>query len=190
MPRKTNYERNEIELSQLKEAIRKDARPEVRQRATAIHLLHLGYKPEEVSAQLLVSKPSIYNWHRRYQEGGLEGLANQPKGHPKRKADAAYCQEVETALAQDPSELGYSFAVWSVERLRDHLEGETGVKLSVSRLRVIMHQNDYVYRRPKHDLTALQDPIAKEHARELLEELKKGPAEKTKWGSSLWTKPS
>ena len=190
MPRKTNYQISETELSQLKEAIRKDPRPEVRQRATAIHLLHLGYKPEEVSQQLMVSKPSIYNWHRRYREGSLDGLANQPKGHPKRKADEAYCQELETALDQDPGDLGYPFSVWSVERLRDHLKHASGVELSVSRLRVIMRQNGYVYRRPKHDLTGLQDPDAKEKARELLEDLKKGHAKMSKSGSSLWTKPS
>lgn len=190
MPRKTNYQLTETELSQLKEAIGKHPRAEVRQRATAIHLLHLGYKPEEVSKQLMVSKPSIYNWHRRYREGSLEGLANQPKGRPKRKADEAYCQELEAALDQDPDEFGYSFSIWSVERLRDHLKEKTGVKLSVSRLRVIMRKNDYVYRRPKHDLTDLQDPDAKEQARELLEELKKGPAKMTKSGSSLWTKLS
>jgi len=190
MPRKTNYQLSETELSQLKEAIRKDPRPEVRQRATAIHMLHLGYKPEEVSEQLMVSKPSIYNWHRRYREGNLNGLENQPKGCPKRKADEAYCQALEAALDQEPSELGYPFSVWSVERLRDHLKRETGVELSVSRLRVIMRQKGFVYRRPKHDLTELQDPDAKEQARLLIEELKKGSAKTTKSGSSLWTKPS
>jgi len=190
MPKRTNYQLEEEALSQIEEVVRKDTRPEVRQRATAIRLLHLGYKPEEVSEQLAVSTPSIYNWHRRYREGGVDGLANQPKGHPKRKADASYCQELETALEIDPEALGYPFSIWSVERLRDHLERETGVQLSVSRLRVIMRQDGYVYRRPKHDLTDLQDPDAKGQAQELLETLKKGPAKTTKSGSSLWTKPS
>ena len=187
MPRKTDYQLNETELSQLKEAIRKHPKAEVRQRATAIHLLHLAYKPEEVSKQLMVSKPTIYNWHRRYREGSLDGLANQPKGRPKRKADETYCQELETALDQDPDELGYSFSIWSVERLRDHLQEKTGVKLSVSRLRVIMRQNGYVYRRPKHDLTDLQDPQAREAAKEWLDELKKAPKQERST-YSLWTK--
>lgn len=190
MPKRTNYQLEKEALSQIEEAIGKDPRPEVRQRATAIRLLHLGYKPEEVSEQLAVSIPTIYNWHRRYREGDLEGLANQPKGHPKRKADESYCQELETVLEKDPEEYGYTFSIWSVERLRDHLERETGVKLSVSRLRVIIRQKDYVYRRPKHDLTELQDSDAKEQAQELLEELKKGSAKMTKSGSSLWMKRS
>ena len=60
--------------------------------------------------------------------------------------------------------------------------------MSVSRLRVVIRKHGYVYRRPKHDLTSLQDPEAKEQARELLEALKKGSAQITKSGSSLWTK--
>lgn len=152
-------------------------------------MLHLEYSPEVISEQLVISKPSVYNWYRRYCEGGLEGLANQPKGHPQRKADETYAQELATALDQDPGELGYTFAVWSVEHLRDPLEAQTGGQLSVSHLRVLMRQKGYVYRRPKHDLTELQDREAKEQARELLDELKKGPAQMTKSGSSLWTKP-
>ena len=53
-----------------------------------------------------------------------------------------------------------------------------------------MRQKGFVYRRPKHDLTELQDPDAKEQARLLIEELKKGSAKTTKSGSSLWTKAS
>jgi transposase len=80
--------------------------------------------------------------------------------------------------------------MWTVERLRDHLERKTGVHMSVSRLRVVIRKQDYVYRRPKHDLTSLQDPDAKEKARERLEALKKGRSQATKLGSSLWTRRS
>jgi transposase len=104
----------------------------------------------------------------------LDGLANQPKGRPQRKADEAYCSALEEAIEHDPVEYGYPFAVWTVERLRDHLEKKTGVRMSVSRLRVVIRKRGYVYQRPKHDLPSLQDPDAKEQARELLEALKKG----------------
>lgn len=62
--------------------------------------------------------------------------------------------------------------------------------MSISRLRVVIRNQGFVYRRPKHDLTSLQDPDAKEQARELLEALKKGHSQTTKSGSSLWTKRS
>ena len=188
MPKKLDFQLTETELSQVTEAIRKDKRPEVRQRATAIRLLALGQKPAEVAESLATRQPTIYSWFHRFRKDGLDGLANQPKGRPKRKADEAYCQALEDAIEHDPSDYGYPFAIWTVERLRDHLEQKTGVRMSVSRLRVVIRQHGYVYRRPKHDLTSLQDPEAKEQARELLEALKKGSAQITKSGSSLWTK--
>lgn len=190
MPKKLNFQLTETELSQVTEAIRKDKRPEVRQRATAIRLLALGQKPAEVAESLAVQATTIYSWFHRFRRDGLEGLANQPKGRPKRKADEAYCQALKEAIEHEPGDYGYPFAVWTVERLRDHLERETDVRMSVSRLRVVIRKQGYVYRRPKHDLTSLQDPEAKEQARELLEALKKGRSKTTKSGSSLWTKRS
>jgi hypothetical protein len=49
MPKKKDYHLNETELSQIREAIRKDKRPKVAQRATAIHMLHQGQKAVDVA---------------------------------------------------------------------------------------------------------------------------------------------
>jgi len=51
----------------------------------------------------------------------------------------------------------------------------------------LLKENNFVYRRPKHALTDLQDPQAREAAEEWLEELKKAPKQKRST-SSLWTK--
>jgi transposase len=187
MATRLNFHLNDDELAQVEQTLRKDKRPEVRQRATAIRLLHLGHKPAAVAAMFLVSEQAIYQWHRRYREGGLAALVNQPKGRPQRKADDAYLQAMEETLAQEPSELGYDFAIWTVERLRNHLARVTGVHLSISRLRSLLRQRDYVYRRPKHDLTHLQDAEAKAAAHAQLAEIKRGRTQVLS-SSSLWTR--
>lgn len=134
-----------------------------------------------------VSKPSVYGWFNRWQAGGIEGLANRPKKPRKRKASEAYCRALESALDKEPEAFGYSFSIWTTERLRDHLESETGIRLSVNWLNEVIRQRGYVYRRPRHDLTNLQDLTAKQQAAELLDELKKGRSQ-TISGFSLWTK--
>lgn len=187
MPRKTDFRLSDEKIAEIEEAIRKDKRAEVRQRATAIRLLHLGHKAEAVALILGVSKPSVYGWRNRWLTEGIEGLANRPKKPHKRKVSEAYCQALEAALEKEPEVFGYSFAIWTTERLRDHLEGETGIRLSANWLNEIIRQRGYVYRRPKHDLTNLQDQTAKQQAADLLEELKKGRS-KTISGFSLWTK--
>ena len=180
------YQKTDEEVEILEHAIRHDKRPEVRQRATAIHMLHLGHHPTEVAKTMAVSLPTLYNWHARWQDGGVAGLANRPKSGRPAKAGEEYCRVLEETLAKEPPELGYAFTIWTVNRLREHLERQTGIDLSEGRLRVLLRKKKYRYRRPKHDLHHLQDPEAKEQARELLEELKKG-ASATIANSSLWT---
>ena len=187
MAERVKYKLTDDEVGILEQAIRHDERPEVRQRATAIRMLHLGNHPSEVAQVLAVSLPTIYNWHARWRKAGLEGLANCPRSGRPGIADEEYIRVLEETLEKSPPELGYIFTIWTVKRLRDHLEKETGKNLSESRLRHLMKEKGYRYKRPKHDLHHLQDQEAKEQARQLLEELKKGSPE-TISGSSLWTK--
>jgi transposase len=182
-----NYTLNEEQLAAIKQAMKHAKRPEVRQRATAIHLLHKGHRPGEVAKMMAVRQGTIYEWHQRWREGGVDGLANRPKSGRPGKADARYCKMLEEVLEQEPAELGYDFALWTVDRLRMHLEKETGVSLSAGRFRALLRKHDYVYRRPKHDLSELQDEEAREAAREFLDEVKKSPS-LANLNSSLWTK--
>lgn len=184
---RTVYQLTPKKLAEIERAIRQEKRPEVRQRATVIRLLHLGHKPEAVAEQQMVSVPTIYNWHRLWRENGIEGLANKPKQGRPPKANEAYCQRLEEMLVKEPSAFGYRFAIWTSDRLRAHLEKETGILLSESRFRALLKKRGYRYRRPKHDLSHLQDKKAKKKAEKLLEEMKKRASE-TISNSSLWTK--
>jgi putative transposase len=188
MAGRLKYQLKDEELEILEQAIHQDKRPEVRQRATAIRMLHLGNHPSEVAEVMAVSLATVYNWHSRFRGEGLEGLANRPRsGRPSVADDEEYCRVLEETLDKEPPELGYAFNIWTINRLREHLEQQTGKRLSYERFRLLLKEKDYRYRRPKHDLHHLQDQEAKEQARQLLEELKKGSGE-TKLNSSLWTK--
>ena len=184
---RTVYQLKRKELAEVEKAIRQDKRAEVRQRATVIRLLHLGQQPAAIAEQQMVSVPTIYNWHKLWREQGIDGLANRPKTGRPAKATDAYCQKLEELLEKEPAEFGYRFAIWTSDRLRAHLEKETGILLSESRFRALLKKRGYRYRRPKHDLSHLQDQKAKKKAEKLLDEMKKRASE-TISSSSLWTK--
>jgi transposase len=184
---RTMYQLKPKELAEIERAMRQDKRGEVRQRATVIRLLHLGHKPEAVAEQQMVSVPTIYNWHKLWREQGIEGLTNKPKTGRPSKATEAYCRKLEEMLEKEPAEYGYRFAIWTSDRLRAHLEKETGILLSEGRFRALLKKRGYRYRRPKHDLSHLQDQNAKKKAEKLLDEMKKRASE-TISNSSLWTK--
>jgi transposase len=184
---RTVYQLRPKELAEIEKAIRQDKRPEVKQRATVIRLLHFGQKPEIVAEQQMVSVPTIYNWHKLWRTQGIEGLANKARPGRTPKATEEYCLKLEEMLSKEPSDYGYRFAIWTSDRLRAHLEKETGIQLSEGRFRALLKKKGYRYRRPKYDLSHLQDKKAKKQAANLLEEMKKRASE-TISNSSLWTK--
>lgn len=187
MPKQLHFKLTDDELKLIEQAMQTDQRAVVRQRATAMRLLHLDYPVAEVALILGVTAASVYGWVRRWQQQGLSGLANRPKAVKPRKVTESYQHALERALDAAPADYGYPFAVWTLERLRDHLTQETGVQVSIQWLSVLLSQQGYVYRRPKHDLTHLQDPLAKQQAIELLNVLKKEP-KRVLSSFSLWTK--
>lgn len=187
MPKAQDYHLTKEELKAVEIASKHDKRPEVVQRSIALRLLHLGHKPDEVAKMQVVSKPTIYGWFTRWQSGGVEALANQPKSGRPPKADDAYSLALVEVIEKEPSEVGYDFMIWTVERLSAHLEKVTGIALSESRLRALIKRKGYRYRRPKHDLGHLQDKQAKSKAANVLAELKKRSSQ-TISNSSLWTK--
>lgn len=190
MSRRVNFHLNETECVEIEKAMNHSPLPEVRQRATAIRLLHLGHSPEGVAEMLAVAPSSIWNWHRRWRGGGIDGLANAAKSGRPAKADGNYLRVLEQALDSEPSALGFAFALWTINRLRHYLAEQTGILLSYTRFRALLAQHNYVYRQPKHDLSALQDQDAQAAAAELLDWLKKTPSNPATQpsNSSLWTK--
>jgi transposase len=91
-------------------------------------------------------------------------------------------------LESEPHTFGYPFTLWTAKRLAAHMAKETGIQLSISRLRSVLRERGYVYRRPKHDLKSLQDPLARTAAEQWLTELKKEPWPGSS-SSSLWMRP-
>lgn len=182
-----NYKLTTEELGTIKEAMNHARQPEVRQRAAAIHLLHKGHSAQNVADMLAVSVGSIYSWHDRWQKEGIEGLRNRPKSGRPTKADDNYRQVLEEALEKEPKDYGYAFGFWTADRLREHMRQQTGIALSNRRFRALLKKHDYVYRRPKHDLSHLQDAALVEQAEALIEWLKK-PVSQDNINSSLWTK--
>ena len=72
------------------------------------------------------------NWARRFNDTGIAGLEDKPKaGRPP-----THAPEVRSALIalarQKPGSLGYSFKLWTLERLQTAFQERRGVHLSDS----------------------------------------------------------
>lgn len=191
MAKRIDFHLQPEELSQIEQAIHSAPEPEVRQRAIALRLLHLGQSPEQVAQVVLVTANTIYAWHSRWREQGIAGLRDRQRSGRPSKADQAYIAHLEQLLQADPTELGLPFTIWTINRLRLYLAEQTQILLSYTRFRSLLSRLGYRWKEPKHDLAHLQDTSAQAVAQEVLDWLKK-TSRSTPWpkpSSSLWTKP-
>jgi transposase len=190
MSRRVSFTLTQDQLAEIEQAINYSPHPEVRQRAIAIRLLHLGHKPEQVAEMVAITANTIWTWHRRWRTDGIAGLADRPKPGRKTKADDEYIRELESALQADPQQLGLAYHVWTINKLRLYLHQQTGILLSYTRFRALLSKLNYAWRAPKHDLSALQDPQAQQVAQQVLDWLKKTSpsALSLPSNSSSWTK--
>ena len=190
MSRRVNFTLATEQLAEIEQAINYSIHPEVRQRAIAIRLLHLGHKPEQVAEMVAITANTIWTWHRRYRKQGIAGLEDKPKPGRKPKSDSEYLRLLDEALKTDPQQLGLPFTIWTINKLRLYLHQQTGILLSYTRFRALLSKHGYVWRQPKHDLSALQDPQAQAVAEQVLDWLKKTPTTVPSHPSSFssWTK--
>lgn len=190
MTKRIDFTLTEEQLSEIEQAINHSMQAEVRQRAIAIRLLHLGQTPEQVAEAVMVTANTIYAWHKRWREHGLDGLRHRQRSGRPEKADKAYKQRVEALLESDPRAVGLDFNIWTINRLRLYLFDETGIRLSYTRFRTLLTRMGYTWKQPKHDLSDLQDADAQQVADELLDWLKKSQRiiRFPHSNSSLWTK--
>jgi len=187
MPKLKPLQLTDEEQQQLEEIIAHGDSPEAVKRAMALRLLSQGQHPSTIGDLMLVTENTIYAWRRQWREEGLKGLYYRPKSGRPRKSNEDYRRLLEETLETGPASHGYTFTVWTSDRLRQHLEQQTGISLSRGRFAILMDEMGYVYRRPKRDLTTKQDQTAKQQAADLLEELKKG-RNKPIVSFSLWMK--
>ena len=190
MSRRLDYKLTEEQLTELEQAINSSPYPEVRQRAIAIRLLHLGQHPEQVAQGVMVTSNTIYAWHKRWRKQGIAGLRDGHRSGRPAKADEAYLKELDRLLKLDPRTLDLPFTIWTINRLRLYLAEQTGILLSYTRFRALLSREGYRWKEPKHDLSHLQDRPAQETMAQVMDWLKKtSPLTPLPTpNSSLWTK--
>lgn len=190
MAKRLDFKLTAEQLLELEKAINHAAHAEVRRRAIAMRLLHLGQSPEQVAEAVMVTANTIYAWHKRWRKEGITGLSHRRRSGRPQKADTAYKERLEALLEMNPHDVGLDFNIWTINRLRLYLFDETGIRLSYTRFRALLQRMGYRWKQPKHDLSHLQDADARQAANDLLDWLKKRqqviPFPHS--SSSLWTK--
>ena len=159
----------------LLQLIRSSPDAQVVRRAQIIRLSARGKAPRQIADLLDRSWSGVRKIINRFNTDGFASLADKPRvGRPRKRTDR-YVSLLKEAVQANPRDLGYPFSCWTLERLREHLARQTKIILSPPHLSRLLHENDIVYRRPKHGMADLRDESEYNEKKAFLEFVKKGP---------------
>jgi transposase len=147
---------------------------EVFRNATMILMTAVGRSKTSIAQDLGCSPGTVDNVRKRYRDRGPEGLKRRKPPGPKPRATAGYRTALRRAVQTPPQTLGFGFSVWSAARLGAYLARETGIALTVDRVRSILHEEGYSFQRPKHTMKGKRNEAAYEKSRRQLNRMKKG----------------
>jgi len=166
------------EKKNLQKALKEEERAEVRERILMFLLLNDGKTQREIAEFIGCSLKTVAHWCVHGDPNNLESLEDGRKNGNHKKATEEYINLLLKIVDEDPKELGYEFGRWTAARLAEHLEKETGIKLSGSQVRRILRRKKYVYIWAKYSLEDKQDKKLRKAFKEKLDEYLKLAKEK------------
>ncbi len=121
---------------------------ENRTRYQMILLALQGYKVPQIAGIVLRSEDTVARVLNRFLAGGLDAVPRRTPPGRQRKITAAWEAELLRVIELDPHEIGVSSANWSTEVLAEYLGQHTGIQVTEETVRVYLHANGYVCKRP------------------------------------------
>ena len=158
---------------ELRQLVKTDSDPRVRQRAQALLLVGDGQSMAEVARLLHMAAHRLRVWRSRFLADGRAGLVDRPRGGRPHALDAAARALLEEALEQGPQAYGLPMTIWSIRDLHALLLRERGLQVSIDTVHRAVQALGFRYRRPRHDLTHRQDREAVAAALHVLHWLEK-----------------
>lgn len=150
----TDEERAELEQ------MRRSRKAEQRrvERARIILGLADGRSPSEVAAEVGRSVPTIYERLHRFNEEGLNSLADGPRsGRPMTYSEEERGRMVVTAKTR-PQMLGLEYGHWTLDRLVEYVKHRLSIPISRSQLGEILHLEGLKWYQEKTYFTESPDP--------------------------------
>ena len=138
------------EINILNRRLKKEKNPETRDRIRGIILLKKGHRLQEIANIMGVNRRTVYNWRRRYEEEGIEGLKTREKPGRKRKLSDEDMERLKDLLKQKD--------YWTTRGVRNLIKIEFGIEYTLRHVARILrklgmkYQKPYVndYRRPEN----------------------------------------
>lgn len=132
---------------ELEAIVRAEKNAKLANRYRAVARAMRGRTAQEAAEDVCVSRRSVQEWVRRFNEGGPEALADQPRSGAPRKLDAQQEAEVVRWLERGPEDP--EIPAWRGRLVRDRIEDHFNKRLSLSAAYDLLHRLGYEPLRPR-----------------------------------------
>ena len=129
---------------------RRDFAAMEQRRMQAVDLFEEGESSQaEIGRQLGVSHQTVSDWHSLWQQGGRDALRAAGRAGRKPRLTDAQLTKVEQALERGPTANGYPTDLWTLVRVAEVIEKETGVSFHPGHVwRILREQLGWSRQRP------------------------------------------
>jgi transposase len=144
------------ERAQLQDLMVRSSDARILRRAYALLWSDEGKSIQEIGDQLKVSRQTVYNWVKRFQERAEDELMArladaQRSGRPK-TALGIIDPLLEAVIESDPREQGYRATVWTAPLLMNYLANVHHLSVSCQSVRLAIARLRFRWKRPCHTL--------------------------------------
>lgn len=141
-------------LSNLQTLYRTTKDVRLRTRAQIILLALDGLSPPKIAPIVRLDPQSVRHHLVRFQAEGIAGLADRPRSGRPPRVTPSYLDTALTALRRRPRALNLPFSLWTLPRLLDHLQEQTGLRVSDETLRVHLRAHGISFSQPQHKVSS------------------------------------
>lgn len=122
-------------------------------RLVAIKLYKQKKTQREISILLSIHKNTIYQWVKRYKDGGLNGLKDQKQGHDEgvgRLLSAKQEKEVQNMIIDKmPEQLKLPFGLWTRKAIVELIKREYNIKIAIRTMGTYLKRWGFSPQKPK-----------------------------------------
>lgn len=102
------------------------------ERLRAVQLMEQRKSVDQIVDILGVSRASVYEWQRKYREGGLAALSTKfTSGRPTTLSDKHMVQLYSLLVGKDPRQYSFGLALWTREMVAELIHQRFGFRLSL-----------------------------------------------------------
>jgi transposase len=121
---------------------------DLRLRYQMILLAHQQRAVAEIAQITYRSRDTVERVLTRFRDGGLDAVPRRFAPGSAPTISPAWTAELLRVIELDPHAVGVDRASWTTGRLATYLAEQTGIAVGAETVRVALHANDYVCKRP------------------------------------------